>query len=259
MKWLPLALLAGSLWAQSPSQRAQMAPDCVLSFRITGNTESQNFDNRFTACTNWALTYVGNGFTGFNVTLQSTTDQNGVPNALGWVAFAGTTTSGTNPLTAITYGQATFAGYVPWTRIAITGIVGAGSVQGILIGWVDRTVNLVTPAPGPGIIVNTGCPLQAPITMTGAGATQIVAASGTAIVKICELYWSGASAVDVKIVRGTGVDCGTGTTDVTGLLRSVSSVAIGSANGIKGTAGNAICLSQSGAINSGGIVLYALQ
>lgn len=139
MKWLPLALLAGSLWAQSPSQRAQMAPDCVLSFRITGNTESQNFDNRFTACTNWALTYVGNGFTGFNVTLQSTTDQNGVPNALGWVAFAGTTTSGTNPLTAITYGQATFSGYVPWARIAISGIVGAGSVQGILIGWIDRT------------------------------------------------------------------------------------------------------------------------
>lgn len=258
MKWLPLALLAGSLWAQSPAQRAQMAPDCVLSFRITGNTESQNFDNRFTACTNWAPTYVGNGFTGFNVTLQSTTDQNGVPNALGWVAFAGTATSGTNPLTAITYGQATFSGYVPWARIAISGIVGAGSVQGILIGWVDRTVNVLTPS-GSGLIVNTGCPLQAAITMTGAGATQIVAASGTSVVKICELYWSGASAVDVKIVRGTGVNCADGTADVTGLLRSVSSVAIGSPNGIKGTAGNAICLSQSGAINSGGIVLYALQ
>lgn len=245
---LLLLALVGGLFAQSPSQVVKSAPDCVLAFAFTGvSVTSQTLDNRTKACSTWTVAYLSNGWATVSLTLQSAPDSSGSPGV--WAAFAGPVVSGANPLTSVTYGNSTLSGYVPWLRVvaSVTGIT--GTINGVVMGW-------ATPRP---IVTSTGCSTQSAITLTGAGDTEIIAATAGRTVRICELYLAAASAEDVKLTQGTGTNCGTGTADITGLFRQITTLAIPTPNGIRGGVGNAICVNQSGAINSGGLVIYALE
>jgi len=249
MKHLLLLLAAaGALFAQAPSQTVKTGPDCVLSFTFTTSVTSQNLDNRYKLCNTWVVSYVSTGWATVDLTVQSAPDSGGTPGS--WGAFAGTVVSGSNPISGATYNSAAFSGFVPWVRVtaSVTGL--AGTIRGTVLGWASR------PAP---VLTATGCVNQSSITLTGSGDTEIIAATTGRTVRICELYLAAASAEDVKLTRGTGTNCGTGTANITGLFRQVTALNINSSNGIRGSSGSAICINQSGAVNSGGVVIYALE
>jgi hypothetical protein len=104
-----------------------------------------------------------------------------------------------------------------------------------------------------------GCVSQAAITLTASGITEIIPLSGSTIIRICHISMGAASALDIKLVRGTGANCATGTADVTGLYRSVTSLSLdfGPDAPLLGAAAGAICVSQSAAVNTGGVVVFA--
>lgn len=249
MKLLAALLLsAAALLAQAPSQTVKSAPDCVLSFTFSASVTSGNLDNRYKLCNTWVVSYVSTGWATVDLTVQSAPDSNGTPGS--WVAFAGTVVSGSNPTSGATYNSAAFTGFVPWARViaSVTGL--SGTIRGTLIGWASR------PSP---VLTASGCVNQSAITLTGAGDTEIIAAASGRAVRVCELYLAAASAEDVKLTQGTGTNCGTGTANITGLFRQVTALNINSSNGIRGSSGSAICVNQSGAINAGGVVIYALE
>jgi hypothetical protein len=103
------------------------------------------------------------------------------------------------------------------------------------------------------------CTNQAAITLTAAGNTQIIALSGSTVIRICHISIAAAAAEDIKITRGTGADCAGGTADVTGLYRSATSLALDfqPTAALRGAAGEAICINQSAMVNAGGVVVYA--
>lgn len=102
------------------------------------------------------------------------------------------------------------------------------------------------------------CTNQAAITLTASGDTQIIALSGSTVIQICHLSIAAASAIDLKITRGTGANCAGATADVTGLYRNVTAVALDFDRGpLRGAAGTAICVNLSANVNAGGVVTYA--
>lgn len=103
------------------------------------------------------------------------------------------------------------------------------------------------------------CSNQASFNLSGAGDTQIIAASGSTTIRICHLSFSTTAPEDIKITRGTGANCATGTTDVSGLYKSVQSAVFNweSSQALRGAASGAICLNQTAAQALGGIVIYA--
>lgn len=103
------------------------------------------------------------------------------------------------------------------------------------------------------------CDQQAAITLTAAGNTEIIALTAAQTIRICHVSIAMAASQDVKFTRGTGANCATGTADVTGLYRSVTSLALDFTNKapLVGASGEAICVNQSAATNSGGVVIFA--
>jgi len=112
--------------------------DCSFAFQFTATgtlpgATGQGFDNRNRGCTTWTVTYTSTGFTAVSLVLQSAPSNGTVAGA--WVTFAGTTTSGINPNTAITQAASTFTGYFPFIRINLASLTGAGTVMGLVYGW----------------------------------------------------------------------------------------------------------------------------
>lgn len=103
------------------------------------------------------------------------------------------------------------------------------------------------------------CTNQASFNLSGSGNTQIIALSGSTVIRICHLSFATTAAEDVKVTQGTGSNCAGGTADVTGLYKSVSAMALDFAptSALRGTAANAICINQSAVQALGGIVIYA--
>lgn len=112
------------------------APDCVINFTFTGAANSSVLDNRSKYCESWAVAYNSTGFTGsLALTLQAApaSTTNGVPGT--WGTFGGTTVSGSNPLTAVTYSSGRFTGYAAYLRVNLASLTGSGTVTGRLYGW----------------------------------------------------------------------------------------------------------------------------
>lgn len=103
------------------------------------------------------------------------------------------------------------------------------------------------------------CAQSVPISTAGAGTSQIIALSGTTIIRICHISLSWDAAVDWRIVQGTGANCGTGTANLTADYQNITSIALdfGTDGAVRSAAGSAVCITQAGAGNSGGVVSYA--
>lgn len=103
------------------------------------------------------------------------------------------------------------------------------------------------------------CKNQALFNLSSSGNTQIIPASGSTITRICSLSFASSTTMDLKITQGTGVNCGTATADVTGLYKNILTADFewGPAQPVTSGAGNAVCLNQSAANTTGGIVIYA--
>lgn len=103
------------------------------------------------------------------------------------------------------------------------------------------------------------CTNQAAFNLSGSGDTQIIAASGSTVIRICHISFTTTAPEDIQIDRGTGVNCGTGTTALTGLYKQITGLALDFTPqaALRGTASNAVCLNQSAVQALGGVVIYA--
>ena len=117
--------------------------------------------------------------------------------------------------------------------------------------YYNGATGLWTPVPA--------CTSHAPITLAGAGTTQIVALSGTTQIRVCHLSLSLTGASNITLVQGTGASCGTGTAGITGAYQNILGLALDfeGKSLVTGTAGNALCVTNSAAVTGGGFITYA--
>lgn len=104
-----------------------------------------------------------------------------------------------------------------------------------------------------------GCTNQLTISTSSSGNVEIIPASGSTLIRICHLSVATGTPENIKFTRGTGTNCGTGTTDITGTYQSVSALAFDftPAAALRGVAGSAICINQANGQAIGGLVIYA--
>lgn len=246
-------------------------PDCVVFFTLDGAGSSASFDNVDVGCTQWNVTYSNTGFSGLTLTFQEAPDAGGTPGS--WVTFTGTAVVGTPAMTATTFSWFQGTGMASFTRVTLSGLTGSGSVTGVIYGWrsgsgggssvaVTGTVTarnqLIDGSTG-SWFNEFGCTQQAAITLT-AGTTEVVALSAGLRIRVCHISLSWDATVDFSLVEGTGSNCGTGTASLTGVYQDITGVALdlNSSNApVRGSASNAVCVTQTGAANGGGVVVYA--
>jgi hypothetical protein len=102
------------------------------------------------------------------------------------------------------------------------------------------------------------CTSSAPITLSASGLTQIIAVSTGNPVTICGIMINFASAVSFQLVYGTGSNCGTGTTSITGVMPPLGGITIDSTFQLQPTpVSQAVCVNLGSAVVGGGIVTYS--
>lgn len=107
---------------------------------------------------------------------------------------------------------------------------------------------------------NFVCPLSAPITFSAASGTlQIVGLSASKIIRVCHVSLSSTVATDITLVYGTGSNCGSGTTSLTGAYKGVTTLALdfGPEAALRTASANEFCITSSAVATVGGVVSYA--
>lgn len=104
------------------------------------------------------------------------------------------------------------------------------------------------------------CPSSAIINVTAGNTTELVALSGSTVIRVCGFVVTGNVAGSAQFRNGTGANCGTGIGNLTGAM-NVSAAGNISHTGMSGSvfrtpAGNALCLTAATA-NITGFVTYA--
>ena len=246
-------LLCAAAFGQ-PVTPVRVAADCTRTFRLTAAPSVVTvYDNRTDACVYWSITYTSTGFTGVTLQFDAAPDVTGAPGA--WVAYAGVLVAGINPNTAITQAWSEFRGYYPWLRVNLSGVVGAGSITGTLLGWRSPPASATAVVPGG---TPTICGQSATITLAGAGATQIVGLAALQSIRVCHLSLSMQAPVDINLIRGTGANCVVGPANVTGVYSTVLALSLDfSLSPLIVTAANALCVNLGAAVSGGGVVTYA--
>jgi hypothetical protein len=285
-------------WGQG-NTNVQQAPDCQVTFAFTAPGTSPTIynygpnaspgGNGTDLCDFWILGYAvantGGSVSGLSLVVQSAPAGTSQTTPGTWVTYAGTLSTGSNPNTSTTGAQSTFANgtvSIPFVRVNLTSLTATGTtvVYGILQGW-----NFGNAAGGgggggggsgcPGTVATpciTGaenssaaavtdyiCDQTAAITISGSGLTQIVAASAGKKVRICHINFSNSAESNVTIEEGTGSNCGTGTTTVSGVYQSVLSFALdfSTRDAPVFGSGDAVCLNFVSSVTAGGLVQYA--
>lgn len=233
------------------------APDCVTSFSLSATGTSAVQSNRQSGCIFWTVAYNAQGFSGLSLVLQSAPDAGNTPGS--WSTFDGTVIAGFNPNTATDYAFTTLSGYVPWLRMNLTSVTGSGTVVGVLYGYKDDPG-----AGGGGSSTPAGyhtIDSRRSISATASGLTEILPGSPGIQIFIGHWSMSGDSVINVKLVAGTGSNCGTGTFNLTDFYRQVDSLAFdwGAYSPLAVPAGNSVCVNFSGASNWGGLLLYGVE
>lgn len=104
------------------------------------------------------------------------------------------------------------------------------------------------------------CGLSAVIDTAAASTLQTVALAAGRRIHVCGFVLTGGGATSVRFVRGTGANCGTGTTNVSGPMELGDNTVIPYGGGEGAVfilpAGQALCLTNSAAIQVSGIVSY---
>ena len=102
--------------------------------------------------------------------------------------------------------------------------------------------------------------LHAAISESTAATNEIVALNGSDLIYVCSYKWVTTAANSLSWARGTGVDCGTGTTAIEGAQPFGANGGVteqgGGAPLFVVPAGNALCLTSSAATAHGGRVSY---
>ena len=143
-------LAAGSAvaGAQPLLTQVQRVPECgPVYFDFTDNGSSAQFDNRFLGCKTWHVSYTSTGFPAVTLTVESASDNGGVPGVWG---AAGAVVEGVNPNVAVTEASTVLYGYAPWYRVTLSGAAaGAGNrLRGVLYGYRQMPLATVVLPPG---------------------------------------------------------------------------------------------------------------
>jgi hypothetical protein len=272
----------------------KIQPNCVLPVGpwVVAGTYNFQIDNAFSQCVAWTVTYASSGFSVVSIDIQAAVDAGNTPGAYQtWATAGGTVASGINPNTATTQAESTFTGYFRWVRVHAV-LTGTGALNGSLTGNNSATgggggggggctapctvigPNATGAAPTqPPVFVSSVdgagnvLPLQActnsvVINTASSGLTQLIAASGTKVIRVC--HWSGVptTAVAVQLEYGTGSACGTGTTALSGNYGSAAGVLafafdFGPEAALLTPAGKALCLNLGAAIQLDGTITYS--
>jgi hypothetical protein len=104
------------------------------------------------------------------------------------------------------------------------------------------------------------CPNTSAIVASGTGNTQIIATQTNKVINVCTIAFAAAAANNIKLTWGTGTNCGTGTTDLTGVWTGITQPGIIISNtpqaGITVPRGQALCINLSAANVVGGVVTW---
>ncbi len=275
-----ISLLAGG-FSTAWSQSAVRTPDCVHYFSFTGAGNSGNFDNRQTGCQDWTVVSTTVGFAAISLTFQEAPEAaGGIPGA--WAGFTGTTIAGANPLTTVTVDSFRGTDYRAFVRVLLGGLAGAGTVRGMVYGFRTSdaaTSGIVAQVEGEeatgaagttnplmeGLVNNAGtieygfvCDQSAGFDIA-AGTTQIIALSAGDIIRVCHISINWDAIVDFQLIEGTGVNCATAPNDLTGTYQDIGEAIVlnyTSRGALRGTASQALCITQTGVANGGGSVTY---
>ncbi len=103
------------------------------------------------------------------------------------------------------------------------------------------------------------CTSRAVITLAGAGTAEIVALSGAMQIRVCHLSLALSGASNITVVQGTGVNCATGPTNVTGAYQNILGLALDfeGRSLVALGAGQALCITNSAAVTGGGFLTYS--
>lgn len=246
-------------------------------------------------CTNWELSYSAtSGTPTISIQIQSAPNNNNLPGSFTTITGA---TSTATPFGSIRVTNAVVPGYFPFVQVHLT-TLSAGTLTATLIGWRDNAASISGGGGGgggsgcPGT-VGTPCvvvgptsvgsaPASAPVQISDVdsagnivlpifptlskaislssvtGENQIIAASGSTVIRITNIAIGMTGASTVSITAGTGTNCGTSTVTLWGPYPSNTTAFTEDWNGVLvAPAGDAVCLDFGGTVTAGGGVSYA--
>lgn len=105
----------------------------------------------------------------------------------------------------------------------------------------------------------TACDQQSVISGNTAATAQLAALSAGRQVVVCGVLFTGGGATTAKLVRGTGTNCGTNQADMTGPLELGDNVPIEYYGTLRTAVGEALCWTNSGAVQVSGVVSWGYQ
>jgi hypothetical protein len=260
-------------------QQTKVQPDCTLGAVFTTTGNSSVFDNRAVQsvnsgppCTLWALTwYAQSAVTSITINIEGAPDVAGVPGSFSSLANASTFPEG-----KLTYEAST--SYYPWMRITVTATGAAGLIYAVLNGWREDQTSIGGGGGGGGgcpgtittpcvigglnssgaVVIPTYATANAAISLSSSGLTQLLALSGSTQIRVEHISVSFASAVNFQLEYGTGSNCGTGTTAVSGVYQAITGIALDFDSGtLNVPAGQALCANLGASVTGGGVLVYA--
>jgi hypothetical protein len=107
--------------------------------------------------------------------------------------------------------------------------------------------------------VSTPCTQSLAIELApaGIGLQEIIPLTAGQTIRVCGIQFGNSGAADLRLVQGTGVNCATGTANLSGTYRNVLSAVLPyQSNPLTLASGQALCLDSSAAVNIGGMVLF---
>lgn len=138
-------------------------------------------------------------------------------------------------------------------HVEVVGPVAPGSAIG-------NPINTGTQNSSGNLVADFVCDNSVAVNISASGLTQIIALSSGKQIRICHLSLGNSAASNVTIEYGTGVNCASGTTAISGPYQSIVVLALDfqMRRELTFPASQAVCLNFGTSVTSGGLVTYAV-
>lgn len=97
------------------------------------------------------------------------------------------------------------------------------------------------------------------VNLTGAATLELIPASSSKVIRLTHISFTASGATSITFVAGTGTNCGTGTTSLSGVYTNVTAMTLDftTLSAMRTAASNALCITISAAVTLGGFAAYA--